>query len=413
MATAQESSYRKSIVLAAVLALAAAAVAAAAQFLAPPAAGLIATVATLGSLIAALIVVGGCIVVTRDRRLIAHRPDLFLESNEPRRESALAARDGFRSGPLRRLAGRVLLGHDLLVGDEVEVRTLPEILATLDARGCVDGIPYQSEMTPFCGRRQRVFRSLDKIYDFGRTRRMRRLDGFVLLAGLRCSGVDHGSCEARCYLIWSTKWLKRPGSAARAAAGVAGRDAAPAVAGTLASGEPRYRCQFTELHAATRELAHWGAGKELRPLVAGNFTLRAWLVGLLTRVFNIAQRARGGVGFPVMPEKPATPLEVAGRSLAAGDFVIVRPIEQIAKTLNRHNKNRGLWFDQDMIKHCGTRQRVLARADRIIDDATGEMRVMKTPCILLDGIDYSGEFLNFNTQHDPFFWREAWLEKAD
>jgi len=80
--------------------------------------------------------------------------------------------------------------------------------------------------------------------------------------------------------------------------------------------------------------------------------------------------------------------------------------------LNRTYKNRGLWFDRDMVKHCGKRYRVLARVDRIIDDATGEMRTMKTPCVLLDGADYSGEFLNFNVQHDPFFWREAWLERA-
>ena len=55
---------------------------------------------------------------------------------------------------------------------------------------------------------------------------------------------------------------------------------------------------------------------------------------------------------------------------------------------------------------------MLARVDRIIDDAHGQMLAMKTPCILLEGVDYSGEVLNFNAQQDLFFWREAWLEKT-
>ena len=64
-----------------------------------------------------------------------------------------------------------------------------------------------------------------------------------------------------------------------------------------------------------------------------------------------------------------------------------------------------------MIKHCGAEHRVSARVERIIDDSNGEMRLMKTPCIMLERVDYSGEFLNFNAQHDYFFWREAWLKR--
>ena len=50
----------------------------------------------------------------------------------------------------------------------------------------------------------------------------------------------------------------------------------------------------------------------------------------------------------------------------------------------------------------------------VIDrDATGQMRQMKSPCITLEGVDYSGEGLNFNAQHDPTFWRECWLKPVD
>ena len=46
---------------------------------------------------------------------------------------------------------------------------------------------------------------------------------------------------------------------------------------------------------------------------------------------------------------------------------------------------------------------------RIIDDATGKMLEMKTPCIVLEGADASGEFLHFCPQQERIFWREGWL----
>ena len=44
----------------------------------------------------------------------------------------------------------------LRVGEIVEVRSEAEILATLDERGELDGLPFMPEMLDFCGRRFRV-----------------------------------------------------------------------------------------------------------------------------------------------------------------------------------------------------------------------------------------------------------------
>ncbi|MEO8225460.1 MAG: hypothetical protein ABI661_11710, partial [Gammaproteobacteria bacterium] len=280
-----------------------------------------------------------------------------------------------------------------------------------------------AEMAKFCGRRGRVFRSVDKVYDYGRTKQMRRLTGSVLVAGLRCDGADHGGCEALCYLIWKTAWLRRPMEALRRpgetvatgrAVSPAGRIAVGEIAGTDQDGAPltRYRCQYSSLHAASTPFRSFGIARELRPWIAGNITAATLLVGLGTRLFNAVQRRRGGIGFPAAPPPSGGSQVVPERHLAVGDRVRVRPIAEISLTLNRNSRNKGLWFDRDMIKHCGAEHRVLARVDRIIDDANGEMRLMKTPCIMLDGVDYSGEFLNFNAQHDLFFWREAWLEQV-
>lgn len=361
----------------------------------------------------ALAVASG-IVLRRLRRAELGATDLFLESNESRREAALERAGGFRSGALRRLAARVMLGHGFIVGDAVEIRSVEEIWATLDERGCLDGMPFQPEMVRFCGRQGQVFRSIDKIYDYGRTRLMRRLRGCVLISGLRCDGADHGGCEARCYMIWKTEWLRRPGER-QAPLGRGASTAPTRVTERAADGVERERflCQFTELHAASKPMGPGEIGKEFRPLVAGNVTLGTWIVGLATRYFNFAQRWRGGTGFPSLPRVEKNSSAPVAVPLVPGDKVVVRPIVEIASTLNDKGKHRGLWFDPDQIKHCGKPRTVLARVDRIIDDAHGKMLAMKTPCILLEGVDYSGEVLNFNAQQDLFFWREAWLEKKN
>jgi hypothetical protein len=352
----------------------------------------------------------GAIVLHRVDRVERGETDLFLQSNEPRLASSLERHDGFRAGPLRRLAGRMMLGHDFLVGDEVEIKSLEEIQATLDENGCLGGMPFMPEMVAFCGRRGRVFRSVDKIYDYGRTRLMRRLPGCVLVSGLRCDGEPHGGCQARCYVIWRTEWLRRPGDAQSA---VGQGSVAPArVPSQAPDGTPRerYFCQYTELHAASTPMGPWGIGKELRPLVAGNVTLQTWIVGLATRLFNRVQGLRGGAGFPDRPRLKGLPA-IEPEPLVPGDKVIVRPIIEIESTLNDKGKHRGLWFDPDQIKHCGKPRTVIARVHKIIDDAYGQMLTMKTPCILLEDVDYSGETLSFSAQHDLYFWREHWLHK--
>ena len=45
---------------------------------------------------------------------------------------------------------------NLKVGQWVEVRSREEILATLNERSCLDGMPFMPEMLEFCGRRYRV-----------------------------------------------------------------------------------------------------------------------------------------------------------------------------------------------------------------------------------------------------------------
>jgi hypothetical protein len=368
----------------------------------------------LASIATCVAIAAGLVVVRREARRVRGERDLFLEYTDPRREPALDRPDGFRAGPLRRWLARRVLGHDFLPGDVVRVRPLPEILATLDGQAALDGMPFQPEMIPFCGREARVFRCLDKIYDYGRTKRMRRLEGCVLLGNMHCDGSAHDGCEADCYLIWKTEWLQRvdpSGQAVPAPAAVAPVATPEIVAAATRRGDV-FRCQFTDLHGCTREYPRTSLERDLVPLLSGNYSAKAWSLALLTRLFNAIQAWRGSVQYPPLP--PIGEHRSADVSpLNAGDRVVVLPIETIARTLNKQGKNKGLWFDVEMVRHCGREYRVSRRVQKIVDDATGQIRQMKTPCIMLEGCDSTGEGLHFNPQHDPIFWRESWLGAVD
>jgi hypothetical protein len=364
-------------------------------------------------LLSACIAAGGVLVIYRSRYLDSGRPDLFLRLNAARSLETVSTGVFDVGMSTRRLLRFALRGSWLLVGDVVDVRSLEEIEQTLDESGCLDGLPFMAEMAAFCGRRVRVFRCVDKIYDYGRSKTLRRLTDVVLLAALRCDGSAHGGCQASCYLMWNRRWLRTiPGT--RGLAAVGGPEAEPyppplAVPPSANSAVTRYTCQYTQVVAATVPLRSWDLRQDLRPLMTGNVTVLAFCVALLTRLFNAAQTLRGGSGFPAMSRGTLRKTPLVTHGLVPGHRVRVLRREQIAATLDDTGRNRGLWFDSDMIKHCGGRHTVAKRVDRIIDDATGQMLEMKTPCIVLRGVDASGELLRFCSQHEHIFWREGWL----
>jgi hypothetical protein len=374
-----------------------------------------ALVEAVGWVIGALfetVALGGVIALYRDHGERKGRADLFLSANEAHSEQALTMeRPAFGIRVRRGLRG-LAKGRWALIGDRVEVRSLEEIQNTLDANGCLDGLPFIPEMVKFCGQRASVFRCVDKIYDYGRSKTLRRIRNVVLLRGLRCDGRAHGGCQALCYLMWKTAWLKD----AEDDASSRSDHLRPVSAVPWAKPEPegmekppRYTCQYTQLAAASTPMSGWDVRQDLRPLLAGNVTVRAFCVAVLTRLFNEVQEARHGTGYPAPWRGPLERTPRVALNVVPGDRVQVLRKDEIAVTLDGRGRNHGLWFDDDMIKRCGHSYRVLKRVERIIDDATGQMLEMKAPCIVLDEADASGEFLRLCPQHEYPFWREVWL----
>ena len=356
--------------------------------------------------------IAGVVVLVRHRRGALRERDLFLELNRSREPSAIEAAAPARISLVRRWLARRVLGHGLVVGDLVEVKTWAEIRSTLDESGRLRQLPFMPEMLAMCGRRARVFRCVHRLFDYRKTRRMRHMGGTVLLVGTVCDGSSHGGCEAACHTLWNAAWLRRVEARDDAVRPPPPsdllKDTAVVHFGTHA---PHYSCQLTQLNAASRPIGDWSAINFLRPVIAGNVAPMAFVVGWLTHLFNELQHLRQGVGFPAFD---VTVLGGEGQEdprLQAGDEVVVRSSAEIRATLNDQSLHKGLYFEPDMLKHCGRRYRVQAEVKKIIDIVTGEMRTMKTPAYTLGDVHFSGERQLFNAQHEPLFWRSAWLKR--
>jgi hypothetical protein len=373
---------------------------------------IIATLGVLVALVACMLVCAGIIVLVRYRRGVRGARDLFLELNKSREAEAIRAAPPRRVSGLRRWLGRHLLGHDLIVGDVVEIKSWDEIRATLDERGSLEQLPFMPEMLAMCGQRAHVYRCLHRLFDYRKSRKMRHMSDAVLLVGAVCNGASHGGCEAACHTIWKSEWLRRVEPGQRAAPTPA-PSKPPGDTAVLNFGirPPHYVCQLTQLHDASRAIKPWNAIDLLRPLIAGNVTPTAFVIAWLTYLFNLLQQLRHGVGFPMFETPAGADAPREDTQIEVGDRVVVRSSGQIRATLNDQLMHRGLWFEPDMLKYCGGRYRVQSEVRTLIDIVTGEIRTIKTPAYMLHDVRFSGERQLFNAQLEPLFWRGAWLQR--
>ncbi len=82
---------------------------------------------------------------------------------------------------------------------------------------------------------------------------------------------------------------------------------------------------------------------------------------------------------PTMRLGPPQPLpRVSWISSPASSFG-VKPKNLIELTLNSQSRNRGLYFDRDMIRFCGGEYRVKARVERVIIEKTGRTASTRQP----------------------------------
>jgi hypothetical protein len=355
-------------------------------------------------------------------------------------------------------------GTALAIGDVVEVKPAAAILAGLDERGELDALPFMPEMLQFCGRRFVVDKIAFKTCDTVTWTGLRRMTETVHLAGVRCDGQAHGGCQAGCLTFWRTAWLTKVSGPSQTGCGVRHTTLPRTVLGTPtsepptqrqpetnahperfgctrerladvamgacrprdpagASDQPVYSCQATELtRAAPTGIPFWDLTQYAQDIRTGNAPVRKVVRGIAIGVFNLVQdmtrrtlpesmRLWGGRRYPfVHGAERKTPME--SLDLQPGEWVRIKTFEQIRPTLDANGNNRGLSFDAEMLKYCGRTARVLRRVEHIIDESSGKMLTMKTPCIVMADVVCTSDYHRNCPRGIYSYWREIWLERV-
>lgn len=299
----------------------------------------------------------------------------------------------------------------LKAGDWVEVRSPAEIAATLDTAGTLDGMPFMPEMLSYTGKRFQVLRLAEKsCVEFPNRYFIRRFRGgpVVILRGARCSGLEHDGCGRACVMFWKPAWL-RPAGGPQPGAPAAPTSGALISRLRVKSSAQRYFCQSTGMAAATEPLTRGDilrlCASEIRSRSRGVFEMIGLTVMPLWRkaTSRIPRRRLAG-------SLTRTPTEALG--LQPGELVEIRPAAEIAATLDKNGKNRGLTCDFGMCQYSGGTYRVRNRLDRMISEPTGEMKEVKNTVVLEGLYCLCWNVFGGCPRSDHMYWREIWLKRA-
>jgi hypothetical protein len=296
-------------------------------------------------------------------------------------------------------------------GDLVEVKTPDEILATLDAEGAVDSLPFMPEMVEFCGRRFRVSNRAVNVCFTGQhssPRRFRNND-VVLLEDLRCSGAAHDGCQKSCMIFWRDQWLRKV-SESDAQAKVDGEGSQRLRSRLKTSTGPKtYYCQSSEILKATNHLSR----RERYAMCVTD--VREGNCSAPEMILRIGRFALWRMRLMVRGDYRQGSSKVTGEvlKLQPGELVEVKSFQEIVDTLDEKACHRGLLFMRGMRGFCGQPSRVKDRIDKIIVDGTGQMRQLRDTVQLegsLCGCTYQG--LGGCSRREINYWREIWLRRS-
>lgn len=100
-------------------------------------------------------------------------------------------------------------------------------------------------------------------------------------------------------------------------------------------------------------------------------------------------------------------------NLQPGELVQVRSLEEIRSTLDENGKYKGLLFMPEMEDFCGKKCRVFKKVRSITLESNGDVRVLKSPTVFLEGVYCDGKRHSDCDRSCLLFWREAWLKRTE
>ncbi len=115
-------------------------------------------------------------------------------------------------GKLKRTPSESL---NLQPGEEVEVKSLEEIVATLDVRNRNRGMAFDKEQAPYCGQRHVVHSRVTRIIDEPTGKMMELPNDCIVLKDVACRSCyseKRIGCPRAIYSYWRECWLKRVAS---------------------------------------------------------------------------------------------------------------------------------------------------------------------------------------------------------
>jgi len=350
----------------------------------------------------------------------------------------------------------------LNAGDWVQVRSKAEILRSLDANGRLDNLPFMPQMFDYCGQKFRVVKRAHKTCDTVNGTGGRSLPSAVHLDNMRCDGQAYGGCQASCLIFWKEAWLKPLNEDGRRKTDSAASPSAAASqpptsqplrsqkacteeavrAHTLAAdqpttGGPKYSCQATTLPEFTSPLPWWKFSQYVEDYNSGNASLRQLVSGFVYASYYLLSRPGrrnpigppfrwlydrvvslwGGVPFPRRPGliPLGRPTPQTDLNLQPGEWVRVKSYAEILASIDRNNKNKGLFFDAEMVPFCGKVFRVRTRVARFIGENTGLMVKLRTPAVILENVWCQSRYSDRRMlcpRSIYSWWREEWLERV-
>lgn len=332
---------------------------------------------------------------------------------------------------------------NLRAGEWVEVRSKEEILSTLDKDGRLEQMPFMPEMFRFCGQKFQVSKRAHKTCDPVNGLQSRRLPNSVHLEQLRCDGSAHSGCQAGCLIFWKEAWLRRvdgtpeTGVPVRTEGGCIEDDV---LRGTVSTEPPdaegpTYICQATQVSAASTPLPWWEVKQYIEDYRSGNTTIGRMLAALvfwtyhnlcgigiglgsaMRWAYDVFQKAIGGSPYPWrigrIPKGARTP--TLKLNVQEGEMVRIKSYREILETLDEEWKNRGLYFDAEMVPYTEGTYKVLKRVQRIIHEKTGKMLHFKNEALILDNVVCEARYAKCRKlcpRGYYLYWREIWVEKV-
>jgi 2-polyprenyl-6-methoxyphenol hydroxylase-like FAD-dependent oxidoreductase len=298
---------------------------------------------------------------------------------------------------------------DPIQAGRVVVRSAQEILATLDADGRLDAMPFMPEMIPYIGREMQVSRRIERTCVEG-AGNLRGLARTVALEGARCDGALHDGCQRGCLIYWKTDWLRPADRSmeidpAAEAAALARLAALPTRVGEA------YSCQSTQLTAASYSLPNLHLRQLVREVRLGDLHLTGLGRILFRAVANRVRKAMGLAELGLIVGQASKPSK-GDLGLKPGDWVRIKSEGELRAALDATSRNRGLTFEPEMTRYVGGAYRVSQVVERIIDEQKGKMlRLDRT--VILDQVVCQGLCNKACPRKNPLFWREAWLERIE